>query len=90
MTKLRNIIAYVSRPFKWSNQRICGGGNNVQLTVSVEQRQEAEELLINKRRRNTNRELQNVSVKKPLSKMSSIYDLNPFIDEKDALELEEG
>ena len=62
---------------------MCGGENKVQETVSVEERQEAEEWLIKQEQKKYyQREVQNLSSKKPISKKSNIYDLNPFIDEK--------
>ena len=83
LKKLRNIIAYVRRPFKLWKQRICRGENKVQETVSVEERQEAEEWLFKQeQKKHYQRELQNLSSKKPLSRKSIIYNLNPFIDEE--------
>ena len=84
--KLRNVIGYVRRPFKRWKQRVCGGANIVQETVSVEERQEAEEWLIRQEQQKFyQRELQDLSSKKPLFKKSNIYDLNPFIYEKGLL-----
>lgn len=50
----------------------------------MEELQEAEEWLIKQEQtKYYQRELQDLSNKKPLSKKSSIYNLNPFIDEED-------
>eukprot|EP00795_Rhopilema_esculentum_P014094 gene14094-5082_t len=57
-------------------------GSAEQDTVSVEELQEAEEWLSKQEQKKYyQRELQDLSNKKPLSKKSSIYDLSPFIDE---------
>ena len=81
--KLRNVAVYVRRPFKRWKQRRCGGEYVAKETISVEELQEAEQWLIKQEQKKYyQRELQDLSNKKPLSKKSSIYDLNPFIDEE--------
>eukprot|EP00112_Aurelia_sp_Birch-Aquarium-sp1_P003428 Seg1383.4 transcript_id=Seg1383.4/GoldUCD/mRNA.D3Y31 product="hypothetical protein" protein_id=Seg1383.4/GoldUCD/D3Y31 len=83
LKKLRNVTAYVRRPFRQWKQRKCGGENVAQETIGVEEIQEAEEWLIKQEQKKYyQRELQDLSNKKPLSKKSSIYNLNPFIDEE--------
>ena len=83
LKKLRNVVAYVRRPFRLWKQRRCGGEYVALETISVEKLQEAEQWLIKQEQKKYyQRELQDLSNKKPLSKKSSIYDLNPFIDEE--------
>eukprot|EP00112_Aurelia_sp_Birch-Aquarium-sp1_P016451 Seg373.7 transcript_id=Seg373.7/GoldUCD/mRNA.D3Y31 product="hypothetical protein" protein_id=Seg373.7/GoldUCD/D3Y31 len=82
LKKLRNVTAYVRRPFRQWKQRKWGEESVANQAVSVEELQEAEEWLIkHDQKKCYQRELQDLSNKKPLSKNSSVYNLNPFIDE---------
>eukprot|EP00794_Sanderia_malayensis_P002619 gene2619-3032_t len=82
LKKLRNVTAYVRRPFRRWNLRKCSGENGAQETVTMEERQEAEEWLIKQEQKKYfEKELQDLSSRKSLSKKSSICSLNPFIDE---------
>eukprot|EP00794_Sanderia_malayensis_P002704 gene2704-3126_t len=67
LKKVRNVTAYVRRPFRRWNLQKCSGENGAQETVTMEERQEAEEWLIKQEQKKYfEKELQDLSSRKLL------------------------